>query len=365
LKGGRSETTAVQSKGDKAQGGGGGGTRVVGLTKGTLSQSAPALLLGHGDHLNENVKAARAHGGAAGAAIPPPSMQKSASTKFEKDDVVLGGGGGGEKGEGDAAPVPSKGKKTSSRKSKVKRKRAVTTSSPITTEDVGGGGGRTRKGPGILERYQSIMAEEESTKQKQKMLKQLQAPHTAGGVVAGDTYEDREFRKSFVPRFTGSTIQDMSTKQMMKLKRKTHFGKYKVIEVAPLIQLFKDLDVDESGEISMKEFLEAQKTNSEVSALVAGKPDHFFLTLDTDKSGQVCLMELLKAVFHDANKLSDIKDMVNYAEIVNIKLPQEVAKKEMSAEKLADLKALFQLYDKDKSGAVRCSSRMECTGLVR
>eukprot|EP00949_MAST-11_sp_MAST-11-sp1_P005394 g5394.t1 len=158
-------------------------------------------------------------------------------------------------------------------------------------------------------------------------------------------------------------------------------GQYDVDMVKIFRGIIVEVDADQSGEIDREEFLETiQKLHEheiDIDVLRTGKEDQsftdalkmreanaeqlnrmvhsMFASLDGDASGSVSVEEMAKVLFPRAYK-EDMDDIVTYLLMPptprNSEDDEKNMKKELSEEAIEELRMLFNLYDKDRSGSL-------------
>eukprot|EP00192_Tetraselmis_astigmatica_P015242 CAMPEP_0117684186 /NCGR_PEP_ID=MMETSP0804-20121206/20923_1 /TAXON_ID=1074897 /ORGANISM="Tetraselmis astigmatica, Strain CCMP880" /LENGTH=176 /DNA_ID=CAMNT_0005495077 /DNA_START=65 /DNA_END=595 /DNA_ORIENTATION=- len=117
-------------------------------------------------------------------------------------------------------------------------------------------------------------------------------------------------------------------------------SKYKKKEIVELKKVFDGHDADGSGEVSVSELKQHLAKQS-----IGGRGD-FVKALDKDGDGQITFKEYLMAYYRDATP-KDIAVMLEWAK------PDEeevVTEAKLTPEQIEELKAMFNLYDKNKNG---------------
>ncbi|OQR99627.1 hypothetical protein ACHHYP_05427 [Achlya hypogyna] len=135
-----------------------------------------------------------------------------------------------------------------------------------------------------------------------------------------------------------------------KLLHQPFFGPYPRDHVLEVCKIFVRIDVDNSGVIETAEFVDklSQLQNDDWRDAL----HTVFNELDRDHNGQLDMPELLKAMFPKATvRVRD--EMLQFAKIAVAAERHEKAKvRELSPQALADITALFHLFDVDNSGAI-------------
>ncbi|KDO20773.1 hypothetical protein SPRG_13525 [Saprolegnia parasitica CBS 223.65] len=128
------------------------------------------------------------------------------------------------------------------------------------------------------------------------------------------------------------------------------FGPYPRDHVLEVCRIFVRIDVDNSGVIETSEFVDklSQLEGDEWRDAL----NTVFRDLDQDHNGRLDMPELLKAMFPRAsNRVQD--EMLQFARLAVAAERHEKAKvRELSPKALADITALFHLFDVDNSGAI-------------
>jgi Ca2+-binding EF-hand superfamily protein len=162
-----------------------------------------------------------------------------------------------------------------------------------------------------------------------------------------------------------------------KLDQRKVFGIYGVKEVLSVIRLFKGMDHDGSGQLTLAELMACASFFETL-----GFPDMttVFQAMDQDGSGTVTLKELLHTCFHYATK-AQVDEMLQLAKMGTIqsylqskRAPHTVPKGKgtsegvvdtsssssgPTAEERAELLAIFQVFDLDGDGTVSVDELME------
>ncbi|KDO20049.1 hypothetical protein SPRG_21385, partial [Saprolegnia parasitica CBS 223.65] len=128
------------------------------------------------------------------------------------------------------------------------------------------------------------------------------------------------------------------------------FGPYPRDHVLEVCRIFVRIDVDNSGVIETSEFVE--KLSQLEGDDWRDALNTVFRDLDQDHNGMLDMPELLKAMFPRAStRVQD--EMLQFARLAVASERHEKAKvRELSPKALADITALFHLFDVDNSGAI-------------
>uniref|UniRef100_A0A061S7W3 EF-hand domain-containing protein n=2 Tax=Tetraselmis sp. GSL018 TaxID=582737 RepID=A0A061S7W3_9CHLO len=118
-------------------------------------------------------------------------------------------------------------------------------------------------------------------------------------------------------------------------------SRYKKKEILELKKVFDSHDADGSGSVSVSEL----KQHLTTSALGSGD---FVKTLDKDGDGHITFKEYLMAYYRGATA-KEIKQMLEWTQPKEV---QEEEEEDLSAEQIEELKAMFNLYDKNKNGTL-------------
>ena len=132
-----------------------------------------------------------------------------------------------------------------------------------------------------------------------------------------------------------------------------HYQKQEVMEV---INSFKKLDDDLTGEIDISEFLQLPQFEGMDKATV----DHLFRTIDSDGGGSVTQEELLRVMFPRASE-SDLKLMEELAHVEQFATVKET-KNVLSREQRDDIEKIFDMYDTDNSNSVSLVELLDALG---
>jgi len=169
-------------------------------------------------------------------------------------------------------------------------------------------------------------------------------------------------------------IKDTEAKRAVRQKdvdaeRATHASsaKYSKKEILILFDLFAEYDQDGGGEISVVEFKTHFKKRTDDSSRYDGKSKNFaerraarggldlaalvepmFMALDKDQSGSVTFFELIKLLYPLANE----RDIATFKEWCYPDKPIKKINYVLSAEQKQELKDMFRIIDKDRSGEI-------------
>jgi len=144
-------------------------------------------------------------------------------------------------------------------------------------------------------------------------------------------------------------------------------SKYSKKEILILFDLFAEYDQDGGGEISVVEFKTHFKKRTDDSSRYDGKSKNFaerraaragldlaalvepmFMALDKDQSGSVTFFELIKLLYPLANE----RDIATFKEWCYPDKPIKKINYVLGAEQKQELKDMFRIIDKDRSGEI-------------
>lgn len=156
------------------------------------------------------------------------------------------------------------------------------------------------------------------------------------------------------------------------LKPKLSSAKYSKKEILILFDLFREYDEDGGGFITIAEFKAHFKKRNEDQARYDGKSKNFaqrraaragldlatmvepmFMALDLDHSGKITFFELLKLLY----PLANAQDLATFKSWVTTKPPPKIHYV-LSAEQHSELKDMFRVIDKDRSGELTVEELM-------
>jgi len=158
-------------------------------------------------------------------------------------------------------------------------------------------------------------------------------------------------------------------------------SKYSKKDVFELKKVFDQYDKDGSGKVTLDEFGQAIKSHQQKNAPRPGEKstleqrqaqkglsildlsESVFHEMDTDGDGDVTFAELLKLMFKFARP-DELETMMSW--VAPEPEPEPEPKPELSKEAVQQIKSIFKLYDKDKSGRLtvkELKTALEKTGL--
>jgi len=158
-------------------------------------------------------------------------------------------------------------------------------------------------------------------------------------------------------------------------------SKYSKKDVLELKKVFDEYDKDGSGRISLAEFTASLKLKREMAAPKPGEKSSLdqrnaakgislvdlsegvFHEMDEDGDGEVGFAELLK-LFYRYARPDEIEAMMSY--VAPEPEPEPEPKPELSKEAIQQIRQIFKLYDKDKSGSLtfaELKKALEKTGI--
>ena len=152
--------------------------------------------------------------------------------------------------------------------------------------------------------------------------------------------------------------KSMSRRQSTSTKSKgqwriRHYQKQEVMEV---INSFKKLDDDLTGEIEISEFLKLPQFEGMDKATV----DHLFRTIDKDGGGSVTQAELLRVMFPKASD-ADLKLMEELAHVEQFASVKQT-KNVLTRQQRDDIEKIFDMYDTDNSNSVSLVELLDALG---
>jgi len=157
------------------------------------------------------------------------------------------------------------------------------------------------------------------------------------------------------------------------LKPKLSSAKYSKKEILILFDLFGEYDEDGGGSITISEFKQHFKKRNEDQARYDGKSKNFaqrraaragldlasmvepmFLAIDKDQSGTITFLELLKLLY----PLANAQDLATFKSWCYPDKPAAKIVFVLSAEQHGELKEMFRIIDKDRSGELTVEELM-------
>jgi len=157
------------------------------------------------------------------------------------------------------------------------------------------------------------------------------------------------------------------------LKPKLSSAKYSKKEVLILFDLFGEYDEDGGGSITISEFKQHFKKRNEDKARYDGKSKNFaqrraaragldlatmvepmFMALDKDQSGTITFFELLKLLY----PLANAQDLATFKSWCYPDKPVEKIHYVLSTEQSGELREMFRIIDKDRSGELTVEELM-------
>ena len=249
-------------------------------------------------------------------------------------------------------------------------------------EDHGGNVVKPFKGAGAerdQKREAAIQAKEKARENKERE----RARAGAGGATTPaqkradlDAKREADMRKKDEERVARIRVADEKLARQHEadaLKPKLSSAKYSKKEVLILFDLFKEYDEDGSGNLSISEFKQHFKKRNDESARYDGKSKNFaqrraaraglnlatmvepmFLAVDKDQSGTITFFELLSLLYPLANE----QDLATFKSWCYPEEPKQKIKYVLSAEQRAELKEMFRIIDKDRSGELTVEELM-------
>ena len=136
-------------------------------------------------------------------------------------------------------------------------------------------------------------------------------------------------------------------------RAKEHQCKYTKAEVLDLVQRYREMDADNSGSISFKEFRDSMQDSGLYKEALG-----MFIALDKDLSGEVTFEELLANLYPHANE-TDLAKMREWAAGPK---EEKRAKVVLTKAQIEEMDAVFKLYDTDHSGTISVSEL--CAAMV-
>uniref|UniRef100_A0A7S3GB92 EF-hand domain-containing protein n=1 Tax=Palpitomonas bilix TaxID=652834 RepID=A0A7S3GB92_9EUKA len=109
-------------------------------------------------------------------------------------------------------------------------------------------------------------------------------------------------------------------------------------------EIYDEFDADGSGSITYQELQTALASKPHLKALAG----NFFKKVDVDRSGTFTFAEMLRKIY-PYTSASRIDAMVR---LVTPKVQEVVVEKQLSEEQVEELRAIFGLYDVDRSGTI-------------
>ena len=129
-----------------------------------------------------------------------------------------------------------------------------------------------------------------------------------------------------------------------------HQCKYTKAEILDLRVRFCEMDKDNSGSISFKEFRGGMEESGLYKEALG-----MFIALDKDLSGEVTFEELLLNLYPHANQT----DLARMREWVAGPKEEKAAKVVLTKQQIDEMDAVFRLYDTDHSGTISVSELSE------
>ncbi|KAF0724918.1 hypothetical protein Ae201684_016479 [Aphanomyces euteiches] len=168
---------------------------------------------------------------------------------------------------------------------------------------------------------------------------------------------DGNSRIGSVLRHTSMLLSSQPTKIMSGAKTTDsvqRFGIYSIKEVMVIIRLFWSLDTDNSGTVCESELMEYRGYFEKMGYTDMST---MFQSIDSDGSGDVTLEELLRVCFMYATP-TEIRDMVTLEKLGRAPaiLTGDAA---LSPDQLADMREIFNVFDRDHSGTVSFEEVLE------
>ncbi|KAL1515888.1 hypothetical protein AB1Y20_002503 [Prymnesium parvum] len=170
---------------------------------------------------------------------------------------------------------------------------------------------------------------------------------------------------------------ERAKKAQSESKTKTSGVKYPKKDVLELKAVFDSYDDSKDGKISLREFTASMAKNKKPSSTSSrdGKRDEgisladmgesLFREMDVDGSGEVTFSELLKLMYPYATA-HELEVMAKW--VAPEKPPEPEKVQELSSSQRTEMKQMFALYDKDKSGTIskaELHQALQKTGLSR
>jgi len=178
------------------------------------------------------------------------------------------------------------------------------------------------------------------TKKNPKMLKKMKIPIKQASIrrVSQATEKYRQ-REQFVQKCN------------FRRRKNGNIGSYSKNEILRLRLAFDKIDENDSKTVTCEELVD--NFDSLLEGFTNDDVTELFDKLDQDRSGHITFPEMLR-MFLPAASRSDIKDMVFFCDqtILSTNQPVRKPKPQMSELQEMELRELFRIYDKDRSGAV-------------
>ena len=132
--------------------------------------------------------------------------------------------------------------------------------------------------------------------------------------------------------------------------------KYPKEDVLILSERFRHLDADNSGSISLLEFLESLPDTHQTFG------NDLFQAVDTDFSGEISFPELMTVLYPKATS-AEMGVMLNWVheELQIEKVRKKIQQPKLSSEQVMELRELFKLYDLDGNGVLSKEELHEVT----
>ena len=199
----------------------------------------------------------------------------------------------------------------------------------------------------IMKSASKILEESDERVVTQSKKKKRRKLHEVVEKRRGVNENQRKPRKKSISR-----RQSTSTKSKGQWRIR-HYQKQEVMEV---INSFKKLDDDLTGEIEISEFLKLPQFEGMDKATV----DHLFRTIDKDGGGSVTQAELLRVMFPKAND-ADLKLMEELAHVEQFASVKQT-KNVLSRQQRDDIEKIFDMYDTDNSNSVSLVELLDALG---
>jgi len=134
--------------------------------------------------------------------------------------------------------------------------------------------------------------------------------------------------------------------------RQTECSKYSKRDILDLKKVFDDMCDEDSSEVHLNDL------RGSLNPTMSMFSESMFHVLDQDNSGKVTLMEFLKVMFPNANA-RDHRQWMKWVTPPKPKTPQ----KTYTAEGMAEMRHLFELYDRSHDGFVTVEDLVSASGL--